>query len=70
MALRFALLIIFFIGLIFCIDYILPKLINRYKKYRELKEKEKRQKAFKKKMKELFLIDSLYQKSVDKKLTK
>ena len=53
MALRFALLIIFFIGLIFCIDYILPKLINRYKKYRELKEKEKRQKAFKKKMKEL-----------------
>lgn len=53
MALRFALLIIFFIGLIFCIDYILPKLINRYRKYRELKEKEKRQKAFKKKMKEL-----------------
>jgi len=50
---RFVLLGISFVVILFIFDILLPKIKLRYKKYRELKEKEKRQKAFKKKMKEL-----------------
>lgn len=53
MALRFALLVVCFVVLIFCLDYVLPKLIDKYRKYRELKNRKKRQEAFKKKMEEL-----------------
>ena len=53
MALRFALLVVCLVVLIFCLDYVLPKLIDKYKKYRELKNRKKRQEAFKKKMEEL-----------------
>ena len=53
MALRFALLVVCLVVLIFCLDYVLPKLIDKYRKYRELKNKKKRQEAFKKKMEEL-----------------
>ena len=53
MALRFALLIVCLVVLLFCLDYVLPKLIDKYKKYRELKNRKKRQEAFKKKMEEL-----------------
>lgn len=53
MALRFALLIVCLVVLIFCLDYVLPKLIDKYRKYRELKNRKKRQEAFKKKMEEL-----------------
>ena len=53
MALRFALLIICLVILFFCLDYVLPRLINKYKKYKELKNRKKRQEAFKKKMEEL-----------------
>ena len=50
MALRFALLVVCLVVLIFCLDYVLPKLIDKYRKYRELKNRKKRQEAFKKKM--------------------
>ena len=53
MALRFALLIICFVILFFCLDYVLPKLIDKYKRYKELKNRKKREQAFKKKMDEL-----------------
>ena len=53
MALRFALLIICFVILFFRLDYVLPKLIDKYKKYKELKNRQKREPAFKKKMDEL-----------------
>ncbi len=53
MALRFALLIGCLVILLFCLDYALPKLIDRYRKYRELKNRKKKQEAFKKKMEEL-----------------
>lgn len=53
MALRFALLIVCLVVLIFCLDYVLPKLIDKYRKYRELKNRKRRQEAFKKKMEEL-----------------
>ena len=53
MALRFALLVVCLVVLIFCLDYALPKLIDRYKKYKELKNRKKREQAFKKKMDEL-----------------
>ena len=53
MALRFALLIVCLVVLIFCLDYVSPKLIDKYRKYRELKNRKKRQEAFKKKMEEL-----------------
>lgn len=53
MALRFALLVVCLVVLIFCLDYVLPKLIDKYRKYRELKKRKKRQEAFKKKMEEL-----------------
>lgn len=53
MALRFALLIVCLVVLIFCLDYVLPKLIDKYRKYRELKNRKKRQEALKKKMEEL-----------------
>ncbi len=53
MILRFALLIVCFVILFFCLDYALPKLIDRYKKYRELKNRKRREQAFKKKMEEL-----------------
>lgn len=50
---RFALLIICLVILLFCLDYALPKLISRYKKHIELKNRKKREQAFKKKMEEL-----------------
>ena len=53
MALRFALLVVCLVVLIFCLDYVLPKLIDKYRKYRELKNRKKRQESFKKKMEEL-----------------
>lgn len=53
MALRFALLVVCLVVLIFCLDYVLPKLIDKYRKYRELKNRKRRQEAFKKKMEEL-----------------
>ena len=53
MALRFALLVVCLVVLIFCLGYVLPKLIDKYRKYRELKNRKKRQEAFKKKMEEL-----------------
>ena len=53
MALRFALMVICLVILFFCLDYVLPKLIDRYKKYKELKNRKKREQAFKKKMDEL-----------------
>lgn len=53
MALRFALLVVCLVVLIFCLDYVLPKLIDKYRKYRELKNRKMRQEAFKKKMEEL-----------------
>ena len=53
MALRFALMVICLVILFFCLDYVLPKLIDRYKKYKELKDRKKREQAFKKKMDEL-----------------
>ena len=53
MALRFALLIVCLVILLFCLDYALPKLVDRYRKYRELKNRKKKQEAFKKKMEEL-----------------
>ena len=53
MALRFALMIICLVILFFCLDYVLPRLINKYRKYRELKNRKKREQAFKKKMEEL-----------------
>lgn len=53
MALRFALLVVCLVVLIFCLDYVLPKLIDKYRKYRELKNRKKRQEAFKKKIEEL-----------------
>ena len=53
MVLRFALLIVCFVVLLFCLDYVLPKLIDRYKKYRKLKNRKKKEQAFKKKMEEL-----------------
>ena len=53
MVLRFALLIVCLFALLFCLDYVLSKLIDKYRKYRELKNRKKRQEAFKKKMEEL-----------------
>ena len=53
MALRFALMVICLVILFFCLDYVLPKLIDRFKKYKELKNRKKREQAFKKKMDEL-----------------
>ncbi len=53
MVLRFALLIVCLVVLFFCLDYVLPKLIDTYKKYRELKNRKKKEQAFKKKMEEL-----------------
>lgn len=53
MVLRFALLIVCLVALLFCLDYVLSKLIDKYRKYRELKNRKKRQEAFKKKMEEL-----------------
>ena len=53
MALRFALMVICLVILFFCLDYVLPKLIDQYKKYKELKDRKKREQAFKKKMDEL-----------------
>lgn len=53
MVLRFALLIVCLVALLFCLDYVLSKLIDKYRKDRELKNRKKRQEAFKKKMEEL-----------------
>ncbi len=53
MIIRFALLIICFIILFFCLDYALPKLIEKYKKCKELKNRKKREQDFKKKMEKL-----------------
>lgn len=53
MFLRFLLLGIAFVVIIFIFDILLPKLKLKYRLHRELKEKKKRQEAFRKKMKEL-----------------
>lgn len=53
MFLRFILLGIAFVVIIFIFDILLPKLKLKYRLHRELKEKKKRQEAFRKKMKEL-----------------
>lgn len=53
MFLRFLLLGIAFVVIIFVFDILLPKLKLKYRLHRELKEKKKRQEAFRKKMKEL-----------------
>ena len=53
MVLRFALFIVCLVALLFCLRYVLSKLIDRYKKYRELKNRKRREQAFKKKMEEL-----------------
>lgn len=53
MFLRCLLLGISLVVLLFFFDILLPKLKLKYRLYRELKEKKKREQAFAKKMKEL-----------------
>ncbi len=53
MFLRFVLLGIAFVVILFTFDVLLPKLKIKYRLHKELKEKKKRQKAFRNKMKEL-----------------
>lgn len=53
MFLRFILLGILFVTLLFFTEIIIPKIKLKYRLYKELKEKKKRHEAFKKKMKEL-----------------
>lgn len=50
---RFVLLGISFVVILFIFDILLPKLRLKYRLRKELKEKKKRQEAFRKKMKEL-----------------
>ncbi len=50
---RFVLLGISLVGILFIFDILLPKLKLKYRLHKELKEKKKRQEAFRKKMKEL-----------------
>ena len=51
MALRFALLVVCLVVLIFCLDYVLPKLIDKYRKYRELKNRKRDKRHLKRKWK-------------------
>lgn len=51
MALRFALLVVCLVVLIFCLDYVLPKLIDKYRKYRELKTEKRDKRHLKRKWK-------------------
>lgn len=53
MALRFTLMVICLVVLFFCLYYLLPKLIEKYRKYKELKNRKRKEQAFKKKMEEL-----------------
>lgn len=53
MIFRFILLGISFVVIIFIFDILLPKLKLKYRLYKELKDKKKRQDSFRKKMKEL-----------------
>lgn len=50
---KFILLGIAFVVVLFIFDILLPKLRLKYRLHKELKEKKKRQEAFKNKMKEL-----------------
>ena len=50
---RFVLLGISFVVIMLFFDILLPKLKLKYRLYKELKEKKKREEAFAKKMKEL-----------------
>lgn len=50
---RFVLLGISFVIILFIFDILLPKIKLKYRLHKELKEKKKRQEAFKNKMKEL-----------------
>ena len=50
---RFVLLGISFVVILFIFDILVPKIKLKYRLYKELQEKKKRQKAFKNKMKEL-----------------
>ena len=50
---RFVLLGISFVEILFIFDILLPKLRLKYRLHKELKEKKKRQEAFRKKMEEL-----------------
>ena len=50
---RFVLLGISFVVILFIFDILLPKIKLKYSLHKELKEKKKRQEAFKNKMKEL-----------------
>lgn len=53
MFLRFVLLGISFVVVLFIFEILLPKIKQKYRLHKELQEKKKRQKAFAKKMKEL-----------------
>jgi len=53
MFLRFVMLGITFVIVLFIFDILLPRLKTKYRLHKELKEKKKRQKAFRNKMKEL-----------------
>lgn len=53
MFLRFVMLGIAFVVILFTFDVLLPKLRLKYRLHKEYKERKKRQKAFGKKMKEL-----------------
>ena len=53
MFLRFVLLGISFVVIVFIFDILVPKIKLKYRLHKELQEKKKRQKAFKNKMKEL-----------------
>lgn len=53
MFLKFIMLGIAFVIILFIFDILLPKLRLKYRLHKELKEKKKRQEAFKKKMEEL-----------------
>ena len=50
---RFVLLIVSFTIVLFILDALIPKIKLKYRLYKELKEKRKRQEENKKKMKEL-----------------
>lgn len=53
MFLRFVLLGISFVVIVFIFDILVPKIKLKYRLHKELQEKKKKQKAFKNKMKEL-----------------
>lgn len=53
MFIQFLLLGIALVLIVFIFNYLLPKVIQNYRLYRELKLRKQRQEAFKKKMEEL-----------------